>query len=97
MRKKFTTTPAGKRGAKAAPTDELARLREQPDTEIDYSDIPETDAAFWAKAEIVQPATKEMISIRVDSDVLDWYRRHAPRYQSLINTVLRTYKEAHEK
>lgn len=75
---------------------EIDRLRRKPDTDIDYSDIPETDAAFWAKANISIPAAKAMISIRVDSDVLEWYRRHARRYQTLMNAVLRKYKEARE-
>lgn len=97
MRKKSTTTPARKRSAKTTPTSEIAQLRKQSDAKIDYSDIPETNAAFWAKAEIAEPATKEMISIRIDSDVLDWYRHRAPRYQTLINKVLRTYKETLER
>ncbi len=75
---------------------EISRLRRKPDADIDYSDIPETDAAFWAKANVSVPTTKAMISIRVDSDVLEWYRRHARRYQTLMNAVLRKYKEARE-
>jgi uncharacterized protein (DUF4415 family) len=75
---------------------EIDRLRRKPDSDIDYSDIPETDAAFWAKASVSMPAPKAMISIRVDSDVLEWYRRHARRYQTLMNAVLRKYKEARE-
>ena len=75
---------------------EIDRLRRKPDADIDYSDIPETDAAFWAKANVSVPTAKAMISIRVDSDVLEWYRRHARRYQTLMNAVLRKYKEARE-
>lgn len=75
---------------------EIDRLRRKSDAEIDYSDIPETDAAFWARASVSVPAPKAMISIRVDSDVLEWYRRHARHYQTLMNAVLRKYKEARE-
>jgi uncharacterized protein (DUF4415 family) len=75
---------------------EIDRLRRKPDTDIDYSDIPKTDAAFWAKADVWVPSAKSMISIRVDRDVLEWYRRHARRYQTLMNAVLRKYKEARE-
>lgn len=74
----------------------IERLRKLPDAGIDYSDIAETDAAFWAKAEVSEPADKTMISIRIDSDLLDWYRSHARRYQTLMNAVLRGYKEARE-
>ena len=68
---------------------EIDRLRRKPDADIDYSDIPKTDAAFWAKARVSVPAAKAMISIRVDSDVLEWYRRHARRYQTLMKAGLR--------
>ena len=61
---------------------------------IDYSDIPETDAAFWADAEVVPPS-KERITIRIDKDVLAWFRRQ-PRYQTAINRVLRRFYD-HQK
>ena len=72
-------------------------MRRLADADIDYSDIPATDASFWAMAEVSEPPGKSMISIRVDTDVLDWYRRHARRYQTLMNAVLRRYKEARER
>ena len=85
-----------KPSARKALDAEINRLRRKPDADIDYSDIPKTDAAFWAKANVLVPAAKSMISIRVDRDVLEWYRRHARRYQTLMNAVLRKYKEARE-
>lgn len=91
MSRKSTTRSS----VKNPPAADVASLRVLADTEIDYSDIPATDAAFWAGAEVSPPATKSMISIRVDRVVLEWYRRHA-RYQSLMNAVLRTYKEVRE-
>ena len=92
MKGKRTRKPARSKSLDA----EIEKFRKLPDAGIDYSDIPETDATFWAKAEVSEPAGKTMISIRVDSDVLDWYRSHAHRYQTLINAVLRGYKEARE-
>ena len=70
---------------------EIEKLRRMPDAEIDYSDIPETDSEFWADAEIVTPK-KDRISIRLDADMLAWFRSK-PRYQTLINRVLRHYYE----
>ena len=55
MKNKSTKPRSSQKRSKAARAAETARLREQPDTEIDYSDIPETDATFWAKAQIVRP------------------------------------------
>ena len=54
----------------------------------EYRDLPDD---FWDKAIVVQPVAKEPISIRIDQDVLEWFRRTGPRYQSRINAVLRAY------
>jgi uncharacterized protein (DUF4415 family) len=76
---------------------DLARLREVSEGEIartspeDLADLP-TD--FWDDAEIVTPQPKEAISLRVDQDVLEWFREGGPRYQSRINAVLRSYMTA---
>lgn len=76
--------------------EQAERLRDMPDEAIDYSDIPATDQAFWANAEVVEPSGKTRITIRIDDDVLDWYRKHAKRYQTLMNAVLKAYKEARD-
>ena len=49
---------------------------------------------FWDDAEVVLPQLKEAISLRVDQDVLRWFRAGGPRYQSRINAVLRSYMTA---
>jgi uncharacterized protein (DUF4415 family) len=46
---------------------------------------------FWDHAVLVEPIGKEPISIRIDQDVLAWFRQTGPRYQSRINAVLRSY------
>ena len=74
------------------------KLVEMKDEEIDFSDLPELDEAFFENARLVKrkPAT-EAISIRVDVDTLEWFRNYAKNhseirgYQTLINDVLRTY------
>lgn len=70
---------------------ELANL---PVASIDTCDIPELDDAFWASARIVAPQTKTAISIRIDDDVLEWFKTQGKGYQSRINAVLRAYYEA---
>jgi uncharacterized protein (DUF4415 family) len=50
---------------------------------------PELDASFWEKAQLVKPLTKQAISLRVDRDVLDWFKSQGKGYQSLMNAVLR--------
>ena len=65
------------------------------DDDIDYSDIPEKDELFWAVAEVRYPSKKKAISLRIDEDVLDWFKHRGGRYQSVINQVLRQYMKAH--
>lgn len=64
------------------------------DDDIDYCDLPELDNDFWTKAKVVDHV-KKPISLRVDIDVLDWFKHQDGRYQKLINYVLRQYMNAH--
>jgi uncharacterized protein (DUF4415 family) len=52
------------------------------------------DAAWWRRAEVVFPGTKQLVSLRLDSDVLKWFRRLGRGYQTKINAVLRSYVAA---
>ena len=54
----------------------------------DLADLPED---FWDDAELVLPVPKQAISLRVDEDVLEWFRSLGPRYQTRMNAVLRSY------
>jgi uncharacterized protein (DUF4415 family) len=74
--------------------EELAAL---PDDQIDLRDSPELDESFWKNARLVLPEGKEKVSIRLDKDILEWFRGQKDRgYQSRINAVLRAYVEAHK-
>jgi uncharacterized protein (DUF4415 family) len=55
---------------------------------LELADFPD---GFWADAVVVNPAPKQPISLRVDRDVLAWFKDQGPRYQSRINAVLRSY------
>jgi uncharacterized protein (DUF4415 family) len=74
---------------------DMKRLRNMKDEDIDYSDIPATDEEFWQGAKVVFPARKKLLSIRLDEDVVDWFKAQGKGYQTRINAVLRAYKEAH--
>ena len=69
----------------------VKKLDAMPDSEIDYSDIPITDKEFWEKAKVVLPEPKKAISLRIDKDVLDWFKAQGKGYQSRINAVLKAY------
>lgn len=60
----------------------------------ELADLP---ADFWADASIVHPVPKRPISLRVDEDVLRWFKQQGPRYQSRMNAVLRAYMAAVRK
>ena len=66
------------------------------DGDIDYSDIPELDEAFFREALVVVPPGKKQLTIRLDSDVLSWLKSQGRGYQSRINAILRAYYEAHK-
>jgi len=75
----------------------LKELENIAESAIDTSDLPELDASFWENAKLVKPLTKQAISLRVDRDVLDWFKSQGKGYQSLMNSVLRSYVEHHIK
>jgi uncharacterized protein (DUF4415 family) len=71
-----------------------SQLAEIKDEEIDFSDIPATDEAFWAEAQVVLPQPKKAISLRLDADLLAFFQLEGPGYQTRINAVLRAYVDA---
>jgi len=74
-----------------------ARIDAMPDDEIDTSDIPPLDAAFFADAKLRMPQAKPSITIRLEPDILDWFKGQGKGYQTRINAVLRKYVEAQKK
>jgi len=73
----------------------LAEIAAIPDEEIDTSDIPELGPDFWANCRVVEPKTKQVVSIRFDREVLEWFKAQGKGYQTRMNAVLRAYIEAH--
>jgi uncharacterized protein (DUF4415 family) len=74
----------------------LAKLRRLTDAQISRSspdELRDLPKDFWDEAVPVLPAGKIPISLRVDADVLEFFREAGPRYQSRMNAVLRSYME----
>ena len=84
-----------KRSKKRSGTD-LARIDAMKGTEIDFSDIPKLGADFFQEA-VWWPGTKKQITIRLDPDVLAYFRTRSKRYQTTINAVLRKYVETQKR
>ena len=76
---------------------EELRNRAEADQNIDYSDIPELDEAFFKNAILVEPSPKEQVTMRIDADVLDWFKARGKGYQTRMNAVLKAYVAAQSK
>ena len=63
------------------------------DEDIDFSEIPELGPDFFARA-IIWPGPKKQITLRIDPDVLTFFRKQGRGYQTVINAILRKYMEA---
>ena len=75
------------------------RLDSMTDKDIDLSDIPEITPEMFAKSVVRDglktPLRKTQLTLKVDSDVLEWFKSHGRDYQTRINTLLRAYMEVH--
>jgi uncharacterized protein (DUF4415 family) len=76
------------------------RLRRMTDQDIVNAARRDKDAApldlDWSSAEVVFPGAKQAISIRLDRDIIDFFKRTGRGYQTKINAVLRAYVQ-HER
>ncbi len=77
----------------------LKRVAVMPDADIDYSDIPrQTGAVHWTRPGLLVPSeNKQQVTLRLDADVLTFFKSTGKRYQSRINAALREYVRAHSK
>jgi uncharacterized protein (DUF4415 family) len=76
-----------------AQLENLKRLAERPDDEIDFSDIPEiTDFSGFEVGKYYRPV-KEAVTVRLDADVVHWLKRDGKGYQTRLNAILRREME----
>ncbi len=73
------------------------KLKTMKDSDIDVSDTPEIDQDLLRTMVVRMPKPKELVSIRIDPDVLEWFRQQGAGYQTRINAVLRSYVKAHSQ
>ena len=83
----------------AAQRKRLAAVAAMPDGDINYSDIAQQqDAIQWTRPGALVPSeNKQQVTLRLDSDVLSFFKETGKRYQSRINAALREYVKAHRK
>jgi uncharacterized protein (DUF4415 family) len=77
-------------------------FREMSDDEVERRAAADPDAGaippgFWDKAELRMPLAKQQITLRLDPDVIGWFKRTGKGYQSRMGAVLRSYVEAKRK
>jgi uncharacterized protein (DUF4415 family) len=76
------------------------RVDAMRDEDIDFSDCPELTPEMFAKGVVRRGLKvvlrKSQITLRLDTDVLEWFRARGSGYQTQINSLLRAYMEAHQ-
>jgi len=78
---------------------DFKRLHEMKDEDIDFSDIPRVPPEMFARGIVrrgLKPVVrKRQLTLRMDSDVIDWFKKQGRGYQTKINSLLRAYMEEH--
>ena len=100
--RRFSAAELEARHSRGESRTDMARLRGKSDEQIereiandpDFRDEPED---WLARAEAVMPTPKKLLSLRIDNDVLEWFKRQGPGYQTRINAVLRAFIEQADK
>jgi uncharacterized protein (DUF4415 family) len=95
MKRKRTTKPSLRR--RTLKRSDWPRVDAQTDNDIrrairaDPDAAPEVDAAWFKSARIVMPKPKQAVSLRLDREVMEWFKSQGKGYQTRINAVLRAY------
>ena len=78
--------------------EQISRLRSIQDQAIDYSDAPAHPNAIWTRPGALVPSeNKQQLTVRLDADVLAFFKSTGKRYQSRINAALREYMNAQKR
>src|SRR5262249_7155261 len=93
------TNGKNSKDSKAKSGTDWGELRRMSDAEIHAGieadpDAHPTDDDFWKTAQVVMPQRKEVVTMRLDADLLAWFRQQRG-YQTRINAILRSYMKAH--
>jgi uncharacterized protein (DUF4415 family) len=77
------------------------RIDAMKDEDIDLSETPEMTPEMFARAVLrrnFKPIPrKKQLTLRIDSDVVEWYQKQGPGYQTRINSLLRAYMREHQR
>jgi uncharacterized protein (DUF4415 family) len=88
--------PQSKKDIPSFSPSERKKLKAMKDKDIDFSDIPDflSDPNFWNNHAIKKTnSTKKQVNLRLDTEVLDWYKKQGKGYQTLMKKVLESYSK----
>jgi uncharacterized protein (DUF4415 family) len=77
--------------------EQMQALRDLRDEDIDLSDMPERTTGWRRVSELIPAENKQQITLRLDADLIAFFRATGRRYQSRINAALREYVSAQKK
>ena len=78
---------------------EVEAIRERGD-DLTRRDAPEAESLgedFWKSARVVMPSGKTPVHLRLDRDVVDWFKSHGKGHLTRMNAVLRAYVDAQKR
>ena len=90
----------GKKNSSTKSDTDWKKIDAMRDKDIDLSDVPEVSPEMFAKGIVrrgLKPIPKKsQITLRLDQDVLTWFKGQGRGYQTRINSLLRAYMDAHQ-
>ena len=91
-----------RKGNRGGSRTDMARLRRMTEAELEEkiatdSDWNEVPADWHLKAEAAMPTRKKLVSVRLDADVLEWFKNQGVGYQTRMNAVLRSFMDEEKK
>jgi uncharacterized protein (DUF4415 family) len=78
--------------------DEIVKMSELPENQT-RADAPEAESlgeGFWDNAKVVMPRGKTSVHLRLDSDIVEWFKSNGKGHLTRMNSVLREYVQAHK-
>jgi uncharacterized protein (DUF4415 family) len=100
--RRFSAAELEKPWARGEGRTDWARVRAKTEEELerdiasdpDFKDVPRE---WYKNAEAIMPIPKKLLSLRLDSDIVDWFKQQGPGYQTRINAVLRAFVQQKRK
>jgi uncharacterized protein (DUF4415 family) len=94
--RKFSATELREQRARGESKTDLVRIREKDSAENERAAVQQLEedgipSDWFQDAQVIRPDTKKLLSLRLDADVVEWFRNQGPGYQTRINAVLKAY------